>query len=100
MSKTTVQRFIKLINNDIIFGEMSGNEQMIFIEKPFTVIKGQVMPYMMEHTNAELKALEVHQMNILWSVPLDEFPAICDVYNKALDGITSDQPEATPSIIL
>lgn len=86
------KRFFKLINNEVVFGECetilteSGVTE-ILIKKPYTAKNGNIMPYMVDVMTSAPAAIQIHPMNILWTVPLDEFKEAYDVYIQATTGI-------------
>jgi|WetSurMetagenome_2_1015567.scaffolds.fasta_scaffold285014_2 hypothetical protein len=88
------KRFFKMINNEVIFGEVevisteNGNE--ILIKTPYTAKAGNVMPYMLDVMASAPAAVQIHPMNILWSVPLDEFEEANRVYTEATTGLILD----------
>lgn len=88
------RRFFKLINNEVIFGEIeviqaiNGNE--ILIKTPYTAKNGNIMPYMVDVMTQSPSAVQIHPMNILWSVPLDEFEEANRVYIETTTGIITD----------
>ena len=89
------KRFFKLINNEVVFGECetlqteSGSTE-ILIKTPYTAMNGNVMPYMAMTMGSAPGAIQIHPMNILWTVPLDEFPEALKIYEEALTGIVTD----------
>ena len=88
---STNKRCFKLINNEIIFGEIEvidgPNGGEILVKKPYTAKGGKVMPYMLDVLMESPKAVQIHPMNVLWSVPLDEFDEVNRVYIQATTGI-------------
>jgi len=92
------KRFFKLINNEVVFGECetilteSGVTE-ILIKKPFTAKNGNIMPYMVDVMTTAPGAIQIHPMNILWTVPLDEFKDAYTVYIQATTGIILDNPD-------
>jgi hypothetical protein len=86
------KRFFKLINNEVVFGEcetlvVDGGHVEILIKKPYTAKGGNIMPYMVDVMTSSPGAIQIHPMNILWTVPLDEFPEAHKVYIEATTGI-------------
>lgn len=83
--------FFKLINNEVIFGDSmgvpTGHGEEIQIKEPFTIVRENGVPYMSNVTGNAPAAIQIHPMNVLWSVPLDEFPALSDMYKKATSKI-------------
>ena len=77
-------RFFKLVNNEVVFGECetvdAGNGPEILIKCPFTAKNGNIMPYMQDIMTESPKAVQIHPINILWNVPLDEFPNANKLY--------------------
>ena len=88
---STSKRCFKLINNEIIFGEIEvidgPNGGEILVKNPYTAKGGKVMPYMLDVLMESPKAVQIHPMNVLWSVPLDEFDEVNRVYIQATTGI-------------
>ena len=84
---STSKRCFKLINNEIIFGEIEvidgPNGGEILVKNPYTAKGGKVMPYMLDVLMESPKAVQIHPMNVLWSVPLDEFDEVNRVYIQA-----------------
>lgn len=80
-------RFFRLIEGTNIFGEVQtveteGGHVEILIKHPYTVKGGNVMPYMVEDAGNAPGAIQIHPMNVLWTVPLDEFKEINEYYKK------------------
>jgi len=88
------KRFFKLINNEVIFGEIEvidgHNGSEILIKTPYTAKSGKIMPYMLDVMMQSPKAIQIHPMNILWSVPLDEFEDANKLYIQATTDIITD----------
>ena len=88
------KRFFKLINDEVIFGEVDvvkgPNANEILIKTPYTAKSGKVMPYMLDVMMQSPKAVQIHPMNVLWSVPLDEFEDANKVYIQATTGIITN----------
>lgn len=58
---------------EIVHGGQNGDE--ILIKKPFTAMEGMVQgPYLLNVMGNAPAAIQIHPINILWSVPLTEFP--------------------------
>lgn len=80
-------RVFKLITNEIIIGEVHlvettrGTE--IIIKKPFTVINGNLTPYMYKELLKAPGAIQIHPMNVIWNVEMSEFPEVQTAYIKA-----------------
>ncbi len=93
-NKKTERRFFKLINGEIIFGDISpidNNGQMeILITRPYTIVGSDAVPYMYNVLGVSPRAIPIHPMNILWNVPLDEFEEINKAYIQATTGIVTD----------
>lgn len=93
------KRLFKLINNEVVFGEcetvQSGADAPveILIKTPFTAKSGNIMPYMVDVMTEAPSAVQIHPMNILWQVPLDEFPEANKVYLEATSGIVTDSQQ-------
>lgn len=86
--------FFKLISGENVFGEVeAGLEGQILIKKPYTAIQGNVMPYMIMDLGTAPGAIQIHPMNIIWSVPLDEFPQAEKIYKEAMGGIVTETPK-------
>jgi hypothetical protein len=85
------KRFFKLINGEMVYGDTetvpTQNGTEIIIKKPYMVKGGNVMPYCMDVLPSAPGAIQIHPMNILWTVPLDEFPDVEEAYIKATSGI-------------
>ena len=85
------KRFFKLINNDMIFGNVEIvpglNGEEILIKQPYTVKDGNAMPYMYAELTESPKAVQIHPINVLWSVPLDEFAGLNKIYIQATTGL-------------
>ena len=85
------KRFFKLINGEMVYGEtetvptINGTE--IIIKKPYMVKNGNVMPYCMDVLPSAPGAIQIHPINVLWTVPLDEFPEVEKAYIKATTGL-------------
>lgn len=92
------KRFFKLITNEVVFGDCetvqteSGVTE-ILIKKPYTAKNGNIMPYMVDVMTSAPAAIQLHPMNILWTVPLDEFEEANKVYVQATTGIILDPAE-------
>ncbi len=92
------KRFFKLINNEIVFGECETVQTEagvveVLIKKPYTAKAGNIMPYMVDVMTSAPAAIQIHPMNILWTVPLDEFEEANKVYIQATTGIILDPKE-------
>lgn len=83
--------FFKMINNENIFGEVQSvqteNGSEIQIIKPFTCKRDTMIPYMSDITGNAPGAIQIHPINILWAVPLDEFPQLHENYTKVTSTI-------------
>jgi hypothetical protein len=55
------------------------------------VQNGNVMPYCMDVLPTAPGAIQIHPMNILWTVPLDEFPDVEKAYIKATTGLEVEE---------
>lgn len=96
------KRLFKLINNEIVFGsaEVMENPESkgeILIKQPFQAKTGDIMPYCVQDLGSAPGAIQIHSMNVLWSVPLSEFPIVETAYLKAVTGIVT---ENKPKIII
>lgn len=91
---STGKRFFKLINDEVIFGDVeiinNGQHTEILIKTPYTAKNGNIMPYMIDVMMESPAAVQIHPMNVLWSVPLDEFEEANRVYIQATSGIITD----------
>ena len=90
--KPAGKRLFKLINGEVIFGDVDmiiveGGHAEALIRKPYTAKNGNIMPYMLDALASAPAAVQIHPMNILWTVPLDEFPEAHKAYIKATSGI-------------
>lgn len=85
------KRLFKLLNNEVIFGEVElvegPNGSEVLIKTPFTAKNGNILPYMSDEIMSSPGAIQIHPMNILWSVPLDEFKLANEAYIKATTGL-------------
>lgn len=92
-SKNIGKRFFRTISKEIIFGDceiiQTANGSEILIKEPYTVKNGKAMPYMYDELMKSPAAIQIHPMNVLWSVPLDEFDEINKIYIEATSGIIS-----------
>lgn len=92
------KRFFKLITNEVVFGDCetvqteSGATE-ILVKKPYTAKNGNIMPYMVDVMTSAPAAIQLHPMNIIWTVPLDEFEEANKVYIQATTGIILDPAE-------
>lgn len=95
-----VKKVIKLINGEIIFGNMEGvetpNGTEILVVKPYQAIGGNIMPYCMQDLGNAPGAVQIHPMNVLWSSPLEDFPEVETAYIKATTGLEVD---SKPSLV-
>lgn len=95
-------RVFKLITNEIIFGETQtiketdGSLQFL-VKEPYTAENGGILPYMARTMGNGPGAVQLHPMNVIWTVPLDEFKTVEQAYNKATSNIIT--PEK-PNIIV
>ncbi len=95
MTETKKQRrFFKLINGEIIFGDIealeTNGQTEILITRPYTIVGSSAVPYMYNVLGISPRAIPIHPMNILWNVPLDEFEEINKAYIQATTGIVTD----------
>lgn len=81
------EQFFRLIDGSNVFGEVEAvptehgvNE--ILIKQPWTAVDGTVQPYMLSDMASAPGAVQIHPMNVLWTVPLDEFPEAEKMYRK------------------
>jgi hypothetical protein len=96
-----MKRVLKLINGETLMGEVEvvknsnpaiGDE--ILIKKPFCAIPNVgMMPYMSDTLTNAPAAVQIHPMNVLWSVEMSEFPDALDNYNDACSEVL--KPEST-----
>jgi hypothetical protein len=90
------KKVFKLINDEVIFGEcftMVSEETgigEILIKSPFTAKGGRMIPYMVDVMGSAPAAVQIHPMNIVWQVPLDEFPEALKGYIEATSGIITE----------
>jgi hypothetical protein len=90
------KRVLKLINDEVIFGECVSivDEETgigeILVKSPFTAKNGKMMPYMADVMSSAPAAVQIHPMNIIWQVPLDEFPDANKIYIEATSGIITE----------
>jgi len=91
------KRVFKLITNEVIFGEVevvpTENGTEILVKKPYTASNGNIMPYMITEMGSSPAAVQIHPMNILWTVPLDEFPEANEIYTEVTSGIITEEPK-------
>lgn len=93
-----MKRLFKLIEGTAILGEIevvkneAGMEE-ILIKHPFEVKNQRAFPYMADVIGESPGAVQIHPMNVLWSVPLDEFPELEKVYTETTSGIIT-QPKS------
>lgn len=97
-----MKRFFKLINGDNVFGEIetvqteSGQTEII-IKKPFTAKHSNMMPYMADEVGESPGGIQIHPMNVVWSVPLSEFPELNKAHIEVTTGLVT---ETKPQIIV
>ena len=100
------KRVFKLITGEIIFGEVTViNEDsgiQFLVKEPFESKKLEngtngIVPYLSQELGNGPGGVQFHIMNVIWSLPLDEFHSVEQAYNNATSEII--EPE-TPSIIL
>lgn len=89
------KRMFKLITNELVFGDVevitnNGGQGEFLIKGPYTAIEGNIMPYCHLDLNASPSAIQVHPMNVIWQVPLDEFEELNRLYLQATTGIVTD----------
>jgi len=91
-----MNRVFKLVNDEIIIGDAetvySDNPNgepigELLIKRPFTAKSGNIMPYLVSELTSAPAAIQIHPMNVLWALPLDEFPEAEKVYVKATSSI-------------
>lgn len=89
------KRMFKLITNELIFGDVevitnnSGQGEFL-IRSPYTAISGDIMPYCHLDLGSSPAAIQIHPMNVIWQVPLDEFEELNSLYLQATTGIVTD----------
>lgn len=97
------KHFFKLINNEVVFGEVEAVQKdqhtEILVKTPYTARNGSIMPYMVDVMGSAPGAIQIHPMNIVWSVPLDEFPEAERVYIEATSGIVMNKKEDKKIIV-
>lgn len=88
----STNKFFHLIDGTDVIGdvEASENPNEILIKNPYTIKAGKMIPYMIDVTGEQPKALLLMVMNILWFCPLDEFEEINKAYIEINTGITMD----------
>lgn len=92
-----MNRLFKLINSDIVFGNANCYDSKtgeILIEKPYTANGSGILPYTSDVLGTGPDAIIIHPMNVLWSVPLDEYEHINSTYNQVITGIITDTSPA------
>ena len=77
-------KIIKLITGEIIIGTIDSILSQIRLIKPFDVFDGKISPYCIYHLGTAPKAVKLEQKNIIWMMPLEDFPEIESVYLKAI----------------
>lgn len=93
-----MKKLLKLINGDIVFGEIEAVEAKsgqteILIKNPWTSHNGNISPYMMIEMGQAVPAVQIHPMNILWSAPLEDFEEANKVYIEKTTGIVVNPKE-------
>lgn len=87
----STKRFFKLISGEVIYGECeivkTENGGEILIKTPFTVVDGVALPYMSNVVGSSPAAIQIHPMNVLWQVPLDEFKQLEEQFIKDTTGL-------------
>lgn len=90
-------RCFKMITNEVIFGETfsikTENGTEILIKEPYTALDGSIGPYMANELGNAPAAIQIHPMNVLWSVPLDEFKEANKIYKEATSKIILNESE-------
>jgi len=92
-------RVIKLITGELIFGEVlavpSGEGDNAHVEiqvkTPFTAVPAGVMPYLADVMGSAPGAVQIHPMNILFQLPLSEFPIAEKAYKEATSKIIAPE---------
>lgn len=89
--KNVGKRLFKLITSEIVFGNTEVHQGIngpeFHIKEPYTSKNGQLMPYMIQELGNAPAAINIHPMNVIWQVPLDEFKEAYDLYVKATSRI-------------
>jgi len=90
-NKSAGKRVFKLITNEVIFGNCESvqlaNTVEILIKQPFIAQgNGKISPYMSNQMGNAPGAIQIHPMNVIWAVPLDEFPEVEKAYVKETSG--------------
>lgn len=92
-----IYKVFKLINNELIFGEVLGvtteNGTEIQIKQPFTIKRNEGIPYMSDVMGSAPAAIQIHPMNILWCNPLEDFPEVFEAYKKQTSPIDYEVPK-------
>lgn len=93
-----MKRFFKLINDEVIFGQTEVittevGQTEVLVRMPYTAKNGNIMPYMIDVMGESPAAVSIHPMNIIWSVPLDEFPMAEKLYSESTGSIITEKKE-------
>jgi len=98
-AKAPLQLFMKLINNDIVFGNVTNESdgQELRIDEPYTIDRGNIMTYLGEHIPEPLKFIQIHISNVLWAVPLTDLEQIHKFYNNK--DLPDDSAKELPEIV-
>jgi len=93
------QRVIKLITGEVVFGEVEAvptgegesSHVEIQIKTPFTAVNAGIMPYLSDLMGSSPGAIQVHPMNVLFQLPLSDFPIAEKAYNEATSKIIQSE---------
>lgn len=86
------KRVFKLITNEVLFGEYEIIQEgertgEIRIIRPYVYRGSKILPYMLDNLPSAPAAIQIHPMNVIWSVELDEFPDLNSAYTQATTDI-------------
>ena len=89
-----VTRVVNLITGEKLAGSVKVvegiNGQELLITKPFIIKDGGAFPYMVEDLGSAPAAVQVHPMNVIWSVPMGEFKELHKMYLEKTTGIVTE----------
>ncbi len=102
MSTKIGKYLFKTINNDIVFGDVEviqnrDNIGEFLVKTPYTAIDCKIMPYVLKDIGESPLAIQLNPVNIVWHVPLDEFPKLLAIYTEQTTGIIT---ETKPKILI
>lgn len=90
-TKKAGNRVFELINNKLIIGETElieterGTE--VLIKNPFTIVNGNITPYLYKELLKAPGAIQIHPLNILASWDISEFPDVQNAHLRATTNI-------------